>query len=319
MVLRVSTAIVVEGLSKTYRPGAVRALDGVSFQVAAGETLGVIGPNGAGKTTLMGCLLGFLRPDQGRVEVEGREPDNLAVRAVTGYLPERLVLDRWMTGTQFLSHHHTLAGLDPATRSADCVAAIERIGLEAAAGDQQIGRYSRGMLQRLGFAQALLGSPRLLFLDEPISGVDPAGVMLFRRILGELSASGVTVIVNSHQLAEVERVCTRVVFVKKGRLEAMETVQAGAAQARVLRVRLASGAWPAPGEAAAERLAALAAPTGAKLLEMSAPDARFAVADDAGATRLLAALLAASLPVIEAVPEEGRLERLFAAPAEGAR
>jgi ABC-type multidrug transport system ATPase subunit len=311
----VSPAIIVEDLSKTYRRGAVRALDGVSFRVEPGETLGVIGPNGAGKTTLMGCLLGFLTPDEGRVTIDGHAPDDLAVRATTGYLPERLVLDRWMTGSGFLRHHHALAGLPAATRVADCAAALERTGLEPAAGAQRIGRYSRGMLQRLGFAQALLGTPTLLFLDEPISGVDPAGVLLFRRILGELSASGVTVIVNSHQLAEVERVCTRVVFVQKGRLEAMETVQAGAAQARVLRVRLAAGAWPPPGgEPPAARLAALAQSAGASFREWTAPDARFGVADDAGATRLLAALLAASLPVVEAAPEEGRLERLFTAP-----
>jgi len=171
------------------------------------------------------------------------------------------------------------------------------------------------MLQRLAFAQALLGSPKLLFLDEPISGVDPAGVLLFRRVLTELTAQGVTVLVNSHQLSEVERVCTRVVFVNKGRLAAVETMRAGAEHARVLRVRLAAGAWPPAGVAAAARLAELAQGAGATYREWLAPDARFGVADDAGATRLLAALIGAGLPVIEAAPEEGRLERLFAAPA----
>jgi len=274
----------------------------------------VIGPNGAGKTTLLGCLLGFLRPDSGTVEIDGHAPNDLAVRAASGYLPERLVLDRWMSGAGFLRHHHALANLAPATREADCAAALERVGLDAAAGAQREGRYSRGMLQRLGFAQALLGSPRLLFLDEPISGVDPAGVMLFRRVLAELSQSGVTVVLNSHQLAEVERVCTRVVFVRKGRLESMETVRAGAAHARVLRVRMAAG-----GALDGARLAQLAAAAGAEFREWVTPDARFAVADDAGATRLLAALLGAGMPVVEAAPEEGRLERLFAPPAEGGR
>ncbi len=308
------SAIVVEGLTKTYRRGAVKALDAVSLHVEPGETLGVIGPNGAGKTTLIGCLLGFLRPDAGRVEVEGHAPDDLAVRAVTGYLPERLVFDRWMTGGAFLRHHHQLANLPAATRDADCDATFERVGLERAAAAQHVGRYSRGMLQRLGFAQALLGAPRLLFLDEPISGVDPAGVLLFRRILGELAAQGVTVVLNSHQLAEVERVCTRVVFVQKGRIESMETVRAGAASARVLRVRLG-----AHGEGVtAARLAEAGQKGGAAFREWVAPDARFTVADDTGATRLLGALLADGLPVIEAVPEEGRLERLFQ-PGEGGR
>jgi ABC-type multidrug transport system ATPase subunit len=230
---------------------------------------------------------------------------------VTGYLPERLVLDRWMTGMAFLHHHHALAGLASETRAADCEAAFARVGLESAAAAQGVGRYSRGMLQRLGFAQALLGSPRLLFLDEPISGVDPAGVLLFRRVLAELSQQGVTVVLNSHQLAEVERVCTRVVFVQKGRIENMQTVRAGAAHARVLRVRLAAGT-----SVSASRLAEIATAAGATFHEWVAPDARFAVADDGGATRLLSALLGTGVPVVEAVPEEGRLERLFAPPAQ---
>ncbi|HTR98008.1 MAG TPA: ABC transporter ATP-binding protein [Candidatus Acidoferrales bacterium] len=305
-----TAAIQVEGLSKTYRAGAVKALDEVSLEVQAGETLGIIGPNGAGKTTLLGCLLGFLTPDAGGVRIEGRAPDDLAVRATTGYLPERLVLDRWMSGRQYLGFHHALARLPVARRDADCDEALERVGLDAAAADRNIGRYSRGMLQRLGLAQALLGAPRILYLDEPISGVDPAGVLLFRRLITERAAGGATIVINSHQLSEVERVCTRVVFVQKGRVQSMETVRAGESQARVLRVRLAGGWTPAGGDAAT-RLAQLAAEAGAAFRELAAPDARFSVADDAGATRLLAALLAGGVPVIEAAPEEGRLERLF--------
>src|SRR5438874_13319654 len=104
-------SLVIEGLTKTYRAGRVRALDAVSLTIADGEVFGIIGPNGAGKTTLLGCLLGFLRPDRGHVTVDGRAPDDLAVRAATGYLPERLILDRWMTGFEFLYYHHALARL----------------------------------------------------------------------------------------------------------------------------------------------------------------------------------------------------------------
>jgi len=304
------TAILVEHVTKTYQRGMgqpVRALDDVSLSVEPGETLGIIGPNGAGKTTLLGCMLGFLKPDSGLVRVEGGAPDDLEVRAATGYLPERLVLDRWMTGVDFLQYHHALAGLPAASRREDCAAALVRVGLEPSQGELRVGRYSRGMLQRLGLAQALLGKPRLLFLDEPISGVDPAGVLLFRKILGDLSREGVTLVINSHQLAEVERVCSRVVFVKAGRIESIETTRAGASHARVLRVRLSADvAWPA-----GVSLAGIAAGTGALFHEWVAPDARFTVEDDASATRLLTALLSAGLPVIEVAPEEGRLERLF--------
>jgi ABC-2 type transport system ATP-binding protein len=310
-------AIVVEDLVKTYRRGIgglggrVAALAGVSLTIEPGETVGIIGPNGAGKTTLLGCLLGFLRPDSGRISIDGLAVDDLAVRAATGYLPERLVLDRWMTGIAFMEYHHALAGLPAAGRRDACMQLLDRVGLAAEAANRRVGRYSRGMLQRLALAQALLGNPRFLYLDEPISGVDPAGIVVFRDILTQLSASGATVLINSHQLSEVERVCSRVVFVKAGRLEAMETTRAGAAHARVLRVRL-STEQAAPDTA---RLTALAAAAGATFRGWSAPDARFVVADDAGATRLLATLVRENVAVIEAMPDEGRLERLFAGTA----
>jgi len=295
----------------------VRALDRVSLEIQPGETFGIIGPNGAGKTTLLGCLLGLLRCDSGTITLDGMPPDDLGVRRQTGYLPERLVLDRWMTGLDFLAYHHALAGLDPATRSTECDAALARVGLDPSAGRQTIRRYSRGMLQRLGLAQALLGQPRFVFLDEPISGVDPAGVMLFRRLLMDLKSTGATVIINSHQLAEVERLCDRVAFVRGGQVQSIETVSAGAELRRVLAVRW-SGAAAGVEQA---QLAALAAQAGASLASLAPPIARFSVADDAGATRLLHALLTAGVPIIEAAPEGGRLERLFdsseAAPGPG--
>jgi ABC-type multidrug transport system ATPase subunit len=317
-----ANGIVVENLTKTYRRGLlgepVHALNGVSLAIAPGEMFGIIGPNGAGKTTLLGCLLGFLRPDGGRVAIDGHDPDDLAVRAVTGYLPERLVLDRWMNGFEFLAYHHALARLPQVGRREACAQALARVGLDGAAGQRRIRAYSRGMLQRLGLAQALLGVPRYVFLDEPASGVDPAGVVLFRKLLGDLKGSGVTVVLNSHQLEQVERVCDRVAFVKDGRVEAIETLEAGAAHARGIRVRWAAlGAPPVQVtlRAAAER-------AGASYVEMTAAPsgggtARFAAADDAGAVRLLRALIEAGVPVLEASPEESRLERLFLTPGDG--
>ena len=287
--------------------GRTVALAGVSLAIEPGETVGIIGPNGAGKTTLLGCLLGFLRPDSGHIAIDGLPVDDLAVRAATGYLPERLVLDRWMSGRAFLEYHCALAGIPAAEARRESEALLDRVGLGREAADRRVGRYSRGMLQRLALAQALIGSPRFLYLDEPVSGVDPAGILVFRDILSRLSASGATILINSHQLAEVERVCHRVVFVKQGRVEAVETMRAGAAHARVLRVRLSTEQPPVH----AARLAELAGHAGATFRGWSAPDARFAVADDAGATRVIAALVNAGVAVIEASPEEGRLERLF--------
>jgi len=305
-----SSGIVVEGVSKTYRRGGRRALDGVSLTVQPGEALGIIGPNGAGKTTLFGCLLGHLRPDAGSISLDGRPPDAIGVKAEIGFLPERLLFDRWMTGARFLRHHHALANLPAATRTADVLRAFERVGLDAEAGRRQVKTYSRGMLQRIGLAQALLARPRYLFLDEPASGVDPAGVLLFRRILSDARAEGTTVILNSHQLEQVERICDRVAFLRAGRVESVEVLHAGAAVKRHLRVRFAAGA-PLDGES----LARAAAAGGATVITTLPGEAVCAVADDTGATRLLASLLEAGLPVVEARSEESRLERLFLEPS----
>jgi ABC-type multidrug transport system ATPase subunit len=294
--------IVIDALTKTYRAGRVRALDGVSLTISQGEVFGIIGPNGAGKTTLLGCLLGFLRPDAGCVTVDGHAPDDLSVRATTGYLPERLVLDRWMTGFQFLQYHHALARLPRPERDRDVGLALERVGLDAAAARRPVARYSRGMLQRLGLAQALLGTPRWVYLDEPASGVDPAGVIQFRRLIVEARARGATVVLNSHQLEQVERVCDRVAFVQAGRVQAIETLTAGALLARVVRVRFA--APPPP-------LAPLAERAGATLEGAANAEARFMVADDEGAARLVETLVQGGARVAEMAAEEGRLERLF--------
>ena len=238
--------------------------------------------------------------------VDGRTPDDLSVRAWSGYLPERLIMDRWMTGMAFMRYHHALARLPEATRTADTEATFARVGLDAEAGRRPIRKYSRGMLQRIGLAQALLGTPRYVFLDEPASGVDPAGVILFRRLLGELKAQGVTIVLNSHQLDQVERVCDRVAFVNKGRVEAIETVAAGASHARVVRVR-----WVAGGDVRADALTLAAQQAAATLHSHGAADARFEVADDAGAARLVRELIRTGIEVAEVTPEESRLERLF--------
>ena len=302
-------AIVVENLTKTYRGGSVRALDGVSLEVRRGEVLGIIGPNGAGKTTLMGCLLGFLHPESGTVAVEGRSPDDLSIRAVTGYLPERLMFDRWMPGRQFLRPPHALARLDPGERERETGGLLDRVGLDAEAADKTVKKYSRGMLQRLGLAQALLGGPRLLYLDEPTSGMDPVGASMVRELLGAIRATGSTIVLNSHQLDQVERVCDRVAFVRAGRVEAVEVTEAGAAARRRIMVRIGQGrSGRAPSRAG---LAAIAKRAGAVLVDVSEREARFEVADDEGAAKLLALLVRARVKVVEATAEEGRLERLF--------
>ncbi len=296
--------ISVENVSKTYGrlSRRVRALDGVSLEVVPGETLGLIGPNGAGKTTLLSCLLGFLKPDSGRITIEGRSPDDLAVRARTGYLPERLGFDRDLPGHAFLAHHWRLAGGDPKQATTESVAAADRVGLAQDVLKRPLKTYSRGMLQRIGLAQALLREPQLLFLDEPASGTDPVGVGLVRQRILEAKARGATIILNSHQLAEVERVCDRIVFLSEGKIVRSETLSGQAPSRRRGRIRV-------PGERLIDASAILAAES---LQPEAEPDGslRFSVSSDEDMARAVRALTLAGVPVYEA-KVSAELEELF--------
>jgi ABC-2 type transport system ATP-binding protein len=297
--------IAVRSVSKTYgRFGRrVRALDGVSLEVARGETLGLIGPNGAGKTTLLTCLLGFLKPDQGSITVDGLAPDDLAVRSRTGYLPERLGFDRELPGRAFLAHHWRLAGGDPRRASAEVEAAAERVGLEREALKRRLRSYSRGMLQRIGLAQALLRDPDLLFLDEPASGTDPRGVALVRERILEAKRRGATIVLNSHQLPEVEKVCDRIVFLSEGQPTMTETLRGETTSRRRGLVRVpASHLVEAAALLSSEAFATDAEPDGTL---------RFAVASDEEMARAVRALALAGIPVYEA-KVSAELEELFA-------
>jgi ABC-2 type transport system ATP-binding protein len=299
----------VSNVSKTYgRFGRrTRALDGVSLEVARGETLGLIGPNGAGKTTLLSCLLGFLRPDTGTITVDGKAPDDLSIRARTGYMPERLGFDRDLSGRAFLAHHWRLSGGDPARAGEEVAVAAARVGLEAPVLARRLRSYSRGMLQRIGVAQATLGRPDLLFLDEPASGTDPLGVAVVRDRILEARARGATIVLNSHQLAEVEKVCDRVVFVDRGRLTRSETLRGDAAALRRAILRVPPGRT-------ADAEAALAA---AGFQVSSRPDGSLSLpaAREDDVARAVKALALSDVPVLEARSSTD-LEELFRTPSE---
>jgi ABC-2 type transport system ATP-binding protein len=308
--LGATRGISVAGLVKTYRGARLPALRDVSLEVQAGETLGLIGPNGAGKTTFFACLLGLLTPDRGTILIDGESPSSMSVRRKLGYVPERQSFDDWMTARQFLAYHHGLAERPKRDRAREVEEAFDRVGLERSAIDRRVKRFSRGMLQRLGLAQALLGRPSYLFLDEPTSGVDPPGALLVRRILDELKAEGTTIILNSHQLDQLERVCDRVAFIRSGQLDAIQRVDEVADAARTVGLRFVAQAGDA------ERLAH-ALVDGITLLASTSTTAQLATPDDEACAALVARLVTSGLKLVEVAPREGRLERLFRAPATG--
>lgn len=301
-----SQAIVIDSVVKTYKSGKVKALNGISFSVGAGEAVGIIGPNGAGKTTLFGCLLGFLRPDAGTISINGMPPDFLAVRRILGFLPERLDFDRWMTGFDFMSFQYSLAKLPENSRKSEVEKLLTLVDLDPNSWRRPLGKYSRGMLQRLGLAQSLIGNPRFLLLDEPVSGVDPGGVVLFRKILRDLKSEGVTILLNSHQLEQVERICDRAVFIKVGKIEAIEEL-AGTAGG-VIEVR-----WkPIEHE---EQIVAykhvIDKQTIAKTIDCSNASAHFLTESVDQTANLIKHLVCSDIPVIQVTSAEKNLERLF--------
>jgi ABC-2 type transport system ATP-binding protein len=229
-----SPAVWCSGLRKRY--GRRTAVDDVSFTVDRGEVLGLLGPNGAGKTSVIKMLLGLVRPDAGEVLLLGRRASDPRSRSAVGYLPELFRYQPWLTAAEVLDLHVRLARVAvPAAEQRECLALV---GLTERAGDR-VGGFSKGMQQRLGLAVALVARPELVVLDEPTSALDPLGRVDVRDIVLSLKTRGVAVLLNSHLIGEVERVCDRVVILDHGRVAASGTLAELLGQ-REVRLRLAA-------------------------------------------------------------------------------
>src|SRR5688500_4672215 len=196
------------------------ALGGVDLEVAPGELLGLLGPNGAGKSTLTKIACGLVRATGGRAEVEGTPAGSAPARAAIGYLAELFRFPEWLTADELIALHQDLAGSNGG--AAERGELLELVGLEDARA-VKVAAMSKGMQQRLGIAQALVGSPRLLMLDEPTSALDPVGRRVVRDLLRELRSRDVAVVLSSHLLSEVELVCDRVAILVGGRIVARGT------------------------------------------------------------------------------------------------
>jgi ABC-2 type transport system ATP-binding protein len=207
-------AVETHGLRKRYQTKL--AVADLSLSVKRGEVFGFLGPNGAGKTTSLKMLLGLVTPSAGRATVLGSRLGDRASRAKVGFLPEHFRFQDWLTGRELLRFHGRLYGLGGADLERRADRLLERVDLTDAA-HRKLREYSKGMVQRIGLAQALINDPDLVFLDEPTSGLDPLGRLLVRDVIRELREKGTAVFLNSHLLGEVEITCDRVVFIKAGR------------------------------------------------------------------------------------------------------
>jgi len=297
-------AISTRNLSKTFGgglrdPGDTVALAGLDLEVHEGEVFGFLGPNGAGKTTTINLLLNFTQPTAGEAFVLDRPVSDAEVRSRMGYMPESVNLHDYYRGRKLLEFYAGLAGVAEDARAERIDRLLRLVHLEDAA-DKRVAKYSKGMAQRMGLAQALLGDPDLLILDEPTASLDPVGRKEFRDILQELKRQGKTVFISSHILSEVESVCDRVAIVQKGVLKRIGTLQElSNGGPTVFRVR----ALPAQ---AIEALATLGAE-----LTIAREGATIRCADEAMAEAVRQLLAQHEVEVVHAESETQSLEQIF--------
>jgi ABC-2 type transport system ATP-binding protein len=277
----------------------VRAVDGVSLEVRAGEVVGIAGPNGAGKSTLIALLLGFLPPDEGTVSVDGLAPRAFVEREGIAYLPELITLPLAWRLEDALHRLAALAGIAPAARPAAVQRVIETVGIGEHAG-KRLKALSKGNLQRLGLAQALLADRRAMVFDEPTHGLDPVWTARFRDIVGGLRRDDRAILIASHNLDELERLCDRVAIVDKGTIQRVVTVRDAAGSAgglvRRWRIRVAAG------------IGALAAQFPGATVTGETLEGTF---DLAALNHGLAAAIAQGALVLAVAPAESSLEEAF--------
>src|SRR5918911_1133636 len=216
-------AVEIDKLTKDYEVGflrkrKVRALDGLTLSVARGEIFGFLGANGAGKTTTLKLLMRLMYPTGGAARILGRDIGDTSMHAEIGYLPEHPYFYDYLTARELLEYCAELFGYARQERRARAADLLARVRLEEKSWDKQLRKFSKGMLQRVGLAQALVNDPSVVFLDEPMSGLDPVGRREVRDLIASLRSTGTTVFLCSHILSDIEVLCDRVAILKRGRL-----------------------------------------------------------------------------------------------------
>lgn len=214
-------AIEIENLTKDFRIGIrgvkLRAVDGVSLSVRRGEVFGLLGPNGSGKSTTLKIILGLLRPTAGECRIFGEKSSEVAVRSRVGFLPEAPYFYGWLSGRELVAYYARLCGVPAKELASRVEGALAVVGMTDAA-SRRVKTYSKGMLQRIGIAQAIVHDPDLVILDEPTAGVDPVGASEIGKAIREIKSRGKTVVLCSHQLGQIEDLCDRVAILDRGKL-----------------------------------------------------------------------------------------------------
>jgi len=276
------------------------AVRGLTLQVAHGEVFGFLGPNGAGKTTSLKMFLGLVRPTSGSAMLLGAPLGDQAARGRIGFLPEHFRFHDWLTAQEFLTLHGQLYRMDAARLRRRTAELLELVGLTPFR-DKQLRTFSKGMLQRIGLAQALLNDPALVFLDEPTSGLDPVGRRLVRDIIHDLRGKGTTVFLNSHLLSEVEVTCDRVAFIKHGEVLRISELKALAGGTTSVTIR-ARGLTPETGAGLAQW---------GRDVRLDGDQATLTVADEAALPAITRYLVAQNVDVYGIAAQRLSLEDMF--------
>jgi ABC-2 type transport system ATP-binding protein len=300
-------AIEIENLTKDYEVGfwrkrKVRALDGLSLSVDAGHIFGFLGANGAGKTTTLKLLMRLIYPTAGSARILGHDIRDVSVHARVGYLPENPYFYDYLTPREFLDYCGQLFGLDQQTRKTRTEELLARVNLDSQSWKRQLRKFSKGMLQRVGLAQALINNPEIVFLDEPMSGLDPVGRREVRDLIASLRADGKTVFMSSHILSDIEVLCDSVAILKQGKLAHAGSIeQLRAKEANLIEV-VATGVEP---EALKQKLGDHAHVTA------NASGLRIQIQDEKEIDAVIAALRQSNGKLVSVQPVKQSLEDLF--------
>jgi ABC-2 type transport system ATP-binding protein len=300
-------AIEIENLTKDYEVGfwrkrKVRALDGLSLSVEAGHIFGFLGANGAGKTTTLKLLMRLIYPTAGSARILGHDIRDVSVHARIGYLPENPYFYDYLTPREFLDYCGQLFGLDQQTRRTRTEELLARVNLDSRSWKRQLRKFSKGMLQRVGLAQALINNPEVVFLDEPMSGLDPVGRREVRDLIASLRAEGKTVFMSSHILSDIEVLCDSVAILKHGKLAHAGSIEQLRAQEANLIEVVATGAEP---EVLKQKLGEHARVTA------DASGVRIQVQDEKEVDAVIAALRQSNGKLVSVQPVKQSLEDLF--------
>jgi len=301
------TVIEIDRLTKEYEAGFLRkrktrALDTLSLKVEKGQIFGFLGANGAGKTTTLKLLMRLIYPTSGTARILGRDIGDISMHARIGYLPENPYFYDYLTAREFLSYCGQLFGQKHSTRASRTEALLTRVSLEKKSWDLQLRKFSKGMLQRVGLAQALINDPEIVFLDEPMSGLDPVGRREVRDLIASLRAEGKTVFMCSHILSDIEVLCDSVAILKSGRLaHAGSLDELRSRETRLVEII----ATDAPADALKQQLEVRATVT------TTASGVRIEVSDEQEVDAVIAALRRVNGKLISIQPVRQSLEDLF--------